>query len=83
MSLANTIQSLTASARKVHGSDISIMVARAIAFGNEDNLILVRGKNHLKVAADVARAVGKGAKITIEEGTEFMGRKSKYACVAF
>lgn len=83
MSIATQIQALTASARKVHGADISIMVARAVAFGHDDNLILVQGKNHGEVAIDLVRVVGKGARITEEESSEFMGKKYKYSCVNF
>jgi hypothetical protein len=83
MALADDIKALNESARKVHGSDISITVARSVAFGNDDNLILVMGKNHINAALDVVRAVGKGAKIAAEESTEFMGRKTQYSSVSF
>ena len=69
MTIAKEIQALNVSAKKVHGQDISILVARAIAFGNDDNLILVMGKNHKAAATDVARMV-KGAKVSEETSTD-------------
>lgn len=82
--LAQDIAALNESARKVHGADISITVARAKAFGNEDNLILVMGGNHKDAACDVARSVGKGAKISEEKSTGFMGSPGyTYSAVGF
>ncbi|QSL63962.1 hypothetical protein G0D86_29690 (plasmid) [Burkholderia multivorans] len=63
------IAALNESARKIHGPDISFLVARAQAWGNSDNLILVSGKNRAHVAADLARAVamtGKEAVISAD-----------------
>jgi hypothetical protein len=65
MSLANTITAINASAKKIHGSDISIVVARAVAFGNDDNLVIVSGKNHCAAAADLV-SVTPGAKVSEE-----------------
>ena len=65
MSLANDIAAINASARKVHGKDISIMVVRCIAFGNSDNLVIISGKNHGAAAADFAR-VTHGAVVSEE-----------------
>lgn len=65
MSLANIIMAINASAKKVHGSDISILVARAVAFGNDDNLVIVSGKNHRAAAADLV-LVTPGAKVSEE-----------------
>ena len=82
--LAQDISALNASARKVHGADISITVARAKAFGNDDNLIVVMGRNHKAAAGDVARSVGKGAKVTERQGTAFLGSPAyTYSEVAF
>ena len=82
--LAQDISALNASARRVHGADISITVARAKAFGNDDNLILVMGANHQAAAFDVVRSVGKGAKVTEEHGAGFMGSPNyTYSSVAF
>lgn len=82
--LAQDIAALNASARKIHGSDICIMVARAVAFGNDDNLILVQGKKHAKVAVDVARSIGKKAIITEEISRGWMGvPDTKYSAVTF
>lgn len=65
MNLANNITEINASAKKLHGQDISIVVARAVAFGNEDNLVIVSGKNRRAAAADFGRAI-PGAKISEE-----------------
>ena len=65
MTLANNIKAINESAKKVHGKDISIVVARCIAFGNDDNLVIVSGKNHKAAAKDFAR-VTPGAIITEE-----------------
>ncbi|MDP4573485.1 hypothetical protein Q8O96_30915 [Pseudomonas sp. LPH60] len=69
MSLANTITAINASAKKVYGSDIRILVARAVAFGNDDNLVIVSGKNHRAVAADLVRST-PGAKVSEEHHPE-------------
>lgn len=69
MSLANDISAINASAKKVHGADICIMVARAVAFGHADNLVIVSGANHRAAAADFARVV-PGAKVTEEQHPE-------------
>ena len=83
-SLAHDIQALNESARKVHGSDITIMVARAIAFGDDDNLIIVGGKNHHSAAVDIARSVGRSAKISVKKTPDFIGSgKTAYSYVTF
>lgn len=67
MSLANSIKTATETARKVYGNDIYILVARAVAFGNDDNLVIVQGEHHALVALDFARKAGKAAKVTEEK----------------
>lgn len=70
------LRGLNRSARKAYGADIAIMVARAAAWGHEDNLILVSGRNHASAAADIARAVAsQGFKpvITEERTAGFLG----------
>lgn len=70
------LRALNQSARKVHGADITVMVARAVAWGHDDNLILVSGRNHARAAADIARAVvSQGSKpvITEERTADFLG----------
>lgn len=70
------IQALTQSARKVHGADISILIARATAWGNTDNLLLVSGRNHRGAAADIARAavrIGAKPRITEANTTNHIG----------
>ncbi|MBR8054183.1 hypothetical protein [Burkholderia vietnamiensis] len=64
------ITALNESARKVHGSDIDFLVARAQAWGHTDNLILVSGKNRARAVADLVRAVamtGKKAVVSVGE----------------
>jgi hypothetical protein len=73
MTIAQLIRALNESARKVHGKDICILLARAASFGNDDNLIIVLGKNHASAAADVARSAGKAATISVEPLTNFHG----------
>lgn len=78
------IEALNKSARAVHGADISILVARAVAFGHDDNLILVRGRNHAQAAFDLIRVIGRGAKIGTAETTLFMSsKKVRYSTVSF
>lgn len=62
MSIANNIKAVNEAARKVHGSDINIMVVRCIAMGHDDNLAIVTGKNHKAAALDFVRSI-KGAEI--------------------
>lgn len=57
MTIANEIKALNESAKKVHGADISLMVARCIHFGHEDNLVIISGKNHKAAAKDFAKVV--------------------------
>lgn len=65
MTIANEIKALNASAKKIHGDDISLMVARCIHFGHEDNLVIISGKNHKAAAKDFAK-VTPGAILTEE-----------------
>jgi hypothetical protein len=65
MSLIQSLRDIKTSARKIYGQDIDILVCRAVAFGNDDNLLMITGKNHKACAADFAKTV-KGAEI-IEE----------------
>ena len=82
MSLSDTIKSLNESARKVHGSDIYFLVARAKAWGHVDNLVIVQGKNHSLAAADVARVL-PGAKIMLEETSDYNGGKKHQSLISF
>lgn len=70
MNLADSIKAITATARKVHGPDIFIMVARAATFGNTDNLVLVQGANHAAAARDFAKVI-KGCTIGIDYQTRY------------
>lgn len=63
--IAQDIKALNESARKVHGDDIHLLVCRAVAFGNDDNLVVVQGKNHKAAAMDFAKVI-KGATVTEE-----------------
>ncbi|WP_443698984.1 hypothetical protein [Pseudomonas sp.] len=65
MSIANEIKAINESARKIHGSDIHILVCRCIHFGNDDNLIIISGKNHHLAALDFVK-VTPGAILTEE-----------------
>ncbi len=65
MTIANEIKALNESAKKVHGADINLLVARAVCFGNDDNLVIVSGKNHKAAAKDFAK-VTPGAILTEE-----------------
>lgn len=64
MTIANNLKAVNEYAKKVHGKDICIMVARCIAMGHDDNLVIISGKNHHAAALDFVKTV-KGA--TIEE----------------
>lgn len=60
------IKGLNESAKKVHGPDIMVLVARAVAFGHDDNLIMVRGRRREQAARDIAQSVVRqGNKPTI------------------
>jgi hypothetical protein len=65
MSIANEIKAINASAKKIHGADIHIMVARAVHFGHDDNLVIISGKNHKAAALDFVK-VTPGAVVTEE-----------------
>lgn len=69
--LQQNIASINESARRVFGVDISVLVARAVSFGNDDNLIIVKGVRQEEVAADIARTI-RGAKIEKTQ-SKFMG----------
>ena len=64
MTLTETIRSINETTRKLFGSDASILVARAKAWGNEDTCILVHGKRHAEAAKGFAHI--KGAKISTD-----------------
>lgn len=67
---------LNESARKVFGKDINVMVARCKAWGNDDNCILIQGREHLACASGFVRAV-RGAKVSSETSPAFMGAPAK------
>lgn len=77
MSIQDSIQSVNKLARKVHGADISILVARAVTFGHTDNLILVMGVNHEAAARDLVRLIG-GAKSTVVQSVSFMDEPVRF-----
>ena len=73
---------LQAKTRAVFGDDIKILVARAVAFGSDDNCLLVMGSRHAEAARAVA-TVAKGAKIeTMESALTGMPPRS-YSAVVF
>lgn len=57
MSMTNTIADFNKAAKARHGSDIRVMVARAVAFGHDDNLVIISGKNHAQAAKEFASMV--------------------------
>jgi hypothetical protein len=69
--LQQTISGFNESARKVFGSDVNVLVARAPAFGNEDVCFVVQGLRQAEVARDLLRFV-RGGKIS-QSTTKFMG----------
>ncbi|RMX08527.1 hypothetical protein D8I35_05475 [Corticibacter populi] len=70
------IREINASARRAFGADISIMVARCKAWGNDDNCILVQGERHHDATAGFARTA-RGAKITADQSPGFMGSPAR------
>lgn len=72
--LQETIAGFNKSARKVFGSDVNVLVARAPAFGNDDVCFVVQGRRQAEVARDLLRFVRSG-KIS-ESATEFMGQRT-------
>lgn len=72
--LSTTISKFNESARKVFGSDIYVLVARAPAFGNKDVCFIVQGKRQTEVARYLLRFVRSG-KIS-ESAREFMGQRT-------
>lgn len=77
MSIHDSIQSVNKLARKVHGADISILVARAVTFGHTDNLILVMGANHEAAARDLVRLIG-GAQSKVVQSVSFMDEPVRF-----
>lgn len=71
MSLTETIRSINESARKTFGSDVSILVARAKAWGNEDTCILVHGKRHAEAAKGFAHIKGATVRTDSTEGQTY------------
>lgn len=78
--IADEITRLNAAARRVYGDDISIVVARAPAFGNRDTCYIVFGTAQADVALDLLRFVRNG-KVRQPTSNEFMGTKSVYTIV--
>ena len=60
------LTAINESAKKNFGQDISILVARARNFGNDDNMVLVFGTNHTKAATAIAKVAGAGAKVATQ-----------------
>ena len=71
------LQQFIAYARRLHGADISVMVARAPALGNADCLLIVNGERHADAAWDLARVIGQGSRVQLEHTTAFMGLSSR------
>lgn len=71
--LQESISEFNRSARKVFGSDVNVLVARAPSFGNDDVCFVVQGRRQAEVARDLLRFV-RGGKIS-ESSTEFMGQR--------
>lgn len=69
MSIANNIKAISESAKKIHGNDISIVVARCVHFGHDDNLVIISGTNHKAAAKDFVK-VTPGAVVTEEHRPE-------------
>lgn len=72
LTIANTIAAMNNSAKKVFGSDINMIVARAPAFGNDDVCLIIQGRRQDEVAADLLRLLD-GGKVG-HNTTEFMGQ---------
>lgn len=82
-SIMQDIRATEASARKVHGADIGLLLARAPAFGHSDCCLIVRGVKHAAVAADLAR-FAKGSKVSTQKHPAFMGEPGNtYSVVEF
>lgn len=81
MDLATSITETNLAARKVYGADAWIGVARSVAFGNDDNLIIVQGARQTEIAADLCRTI-QGATITTDS-TEFMGKVTNSTHIAW
>ena len=60
--MQKTLSTAVASARKLYGDDIEMLVARCPAWGNDDCCVLVYGKRHAEAAGAFALVV-KGARI--------------------
>lgn len=72
--IQETITEFNKSARKVFGSDVTVLVARSPAFGDDDICFVVEGRRQNDVARDLLRFVRRGK---ISESTiEFMGERS-------
>lgn len=71
------LEPFIAAVRRLHGASISVMVARAPAFGNADFLLIVNGGRHADAAWDLARAIGQGSRVQLEHTTAFMGLASR------
>lgn len=57
MSISKNLKSMNTSAKLLHGNDISILVAKAVAFGDKENLVMISGVNHKEAALDFSKAV--------------------------
>ena len=82
--IAQDIAELNKSAKKIHGEDTNILVARAVAFGHDDNLILFTGTKHAQVAAEFAGTLKSPFHVQEEVSAAFMDAPAaKYTSVAF
>lgn len=70
------------SARKIFGSDITIMIARSPAYGHEDCCIIVNGTQHRRAARSMASVIDS-ALHQVVESRRFSGESYSYSTVTF
>lgn len=81
--IQQAIDAASASARKVFGPDLKMMVARCPAWGGADTCIIINGALHAKAAQGFAQVI-PGAKLTPHTSGGFLGLPaSTYTVVEF
>lgn len=82
--LMSSIRALEASASKVLGCKIEMMIARCPAWGSDDCCVIVKGERHAAAAASMVLVAGPGAKVELVEQCGFRGAPDyTYSVVTF
>ena len=77
MNIDNMLKELNETTKATFGADMSILIARAPAYGNDDFCFIVNGANRLPAAHALARILKEG-KVREDSTPAWRGLPKKY-----